>query len=847
MAYLMIAVIQENKKIVGYRIFDIGSKKQFMDVPADNIKQVMLSGKAEVLNLGIQNDEIVGTNGSIERYPRLASGGVLVSQTSPLMIISQLGDVGYTVVDYKGQVKKARTGEVVEYAKQSGIANGKVVMKDNIEFISSITGAYPIEKISPSKVKNDAETVRAHIALQGPTNTAGNSTTAKNTQIEVEDEIEDSDVFDVMTDDQKKVLRGYYVWYTVDKYKDLAKSIRLDIGLGKTELLAGLRGDHEWEFGGVWDNGWKGACKCTLKHDIRYEYYAVPVDDRDNKDAWIIFGSVCAADFFNIDKDDMNKLVKTRHIMSQELKLISDILANGQERLYIAKTPMIYAILRKLESKEKILEAFGDKIGYALLSFIVVKLPLPMSLIIECTKAISSRIPDFFLTVFPEYSAGIKEIYYNSDTPSLMAGGKEYLDFVATTKIEGDYAYDPLNDEIKRRDIGAYNKNTRYVRERLLSKLRSKALCRDFNYEELDNLLYCVSELIKHKQETVDKFKGTEYTANKNAKISNSARRMIEEPGIDGILRTGITTIYNSVLMADGNNVYQTRPVYYDNVEKRVANQRYIKYLRNELNSVEGQTFTDLLDKFYSSCLDIDSEKEVAQAKREEAEKERIKKEEAEREKQRALREASRIAKEESEKIRLANLDRENKERAAKALEIAKEKAASVTSKPIESNKAEPVGNELDRLRELMNKHPELNSPGIEIAESILSRGKTYDDMSPKEKWRIDVTLKVFEEADLDAAPVVKEKSGTAPVPATVPTPVSEVGAENKNYNLAEHPEINAKVQRIVSIADSVEMQEVIKQLPNVLKIAYTISKYNKASDKQLKHIYKAIEILDQA
>ena len=847
MAYLMIAVIQKDKKVVGYRVFDAESRKEFRDVPAADLKQVIQSGKAEVLNLGIQNDELVGTNGSIERYPRL-SNGILLNETSPLVVLNQLGDVGYTVVDYNGVVKRAKTSDVVEYAKKSGIANGKVVMKDNIEFISSIAGTYTMERIVASKIKNDAETVRAHIALQGSTNNAGNNIVTKHTKVEVEDEIEDSDVFDVMTDDQKAVLKGYYVWYTVEKYKELAKNIRFDIGLGKAERLAELRGDHEWEFGGVWDNGYTGIGKCTMNHDIRYEYYAVPTDDRDNKDAWIIFGVVCAADFFNIKPEDMSNLGKTRTIMSQELKLISDILANEQERLYIAKTPMLYSILRKLNSKEKILEAFGEKMGYALLSFIVVKLPLPMSLIIECTKAIATRVPDFLISVFPEYTRAIREIYYSSNTPTLIAGGKEYLNFMVTNKIEGDYAYDPLNDEIKRRDIGAYNKQTRYMRERLLSAIRSKVLCRDFTYEELESYLYCVNELVQHEKEIVSKFKGTDYTDNKSAKVSNTSKRMMVEPGLDSVLRAGLVTIYNSVLMADGHNLYQSKPVYFDTTVKMISNHRYINYLKGDLKSVEGQPFTEALDKLYTNCLGGDLEKErLRKVEEDRKEKERLENERLEQErieKEKVLREQERQDREDREKIRIDRLAREKREREAKALELSEARANNaIDTKADEKeaiNKSEKPEDKTNKLKSLIDKHPGVIADGVEIAKSILDYGKDYDALSPKQKWRIDNTIKIYERAATNEA--VQGDPSTQTIPAG-----NVDDEENKSYKLDEHPEINTKVQRVIKLADSVEMQEVLKKHPHVLKIAYTITRSNKASDKQLKHINKAIELIDQA
>ena len=137
-----------------------------------------------------------------------------------------------------------------------------------------------------------------------------------------------------------------------------------------------------------------------------------------------------------------------------------------------------------------------------------------------------------------------------------------------------------------------------------------------------------------------------------------------------------------------------------------------------------------------------------------------------------------------------------------------------------------------------MEKHKEFtdNSKdyGINVAKDIVSRDRTFDKLSNKQQWRINQTLKIYE--DLDSG-----KSKTA----------DDTGAKsntvNNVYMLNEHPEIKDKVEKVQSKADSVEMQEVLKVTPNVLKICYSIIRYGKASDRQMKHVNKALDIIDQA
>ena len=72
MNLFMIAVIKQNKQIIGYRLLDVDEKPaKHMDVPVANALQVLKSGAATVNNIEVQGDSIVGTNGSIERYTEI--------------------------------------------------------------------------------------------------------------------------------------------------------------------------------------------------------------------------------------------------------------------------------------------------------------------------------------------------------------------------------------------------------------------------------------------------------------------------------------------------------------------------------------------------------------------------------------------------------------------------------------------------------------------------------------------------------------------------------------------------------------------------------------------------------
>lgn len=782
MKLLMIAVVRRsksNKSIEGFRIFDINNKK-YMNVPMDSVKQVLLDGKASVDNLGLIRGEVVGTNGVLDRYPIIDLKGQLIGDMSPLVIINQIGTVGYTVVDYKGCVKRARALDIVEYAKKEGIANGKVVSKDNIEYISSITGTYDIENVPEGTMKSGGESIIS-VGISNKSR-KGKSKLEKDTEVDVDVTIDETDVFNIMTENQKNVLKDYYIWYTVDQYKAMAKSIRFDIAPGKAEVLARIRGEHEWEFAGAWDTGFKGADQCTLKHPLRYVYYAAPTDSRQDRDTWIKFGSTCAADFFSISKEDMTKLQKTMNMVTSEIELMSDVLTNKEENDYILKAEMLYDIIRRLGDKDRIFKMFGGKVGRTLIQFIAVGLPFPMSLVIEAANQIRKDRKGFFMELFPDYEVAIDEILLSYNSTYVVSGARMYLDFILDNKIEGKYGYNPLDrDQKERRDIGRYNKDTRNERYSFLRGLRLRVLCDEFNLQEVENLLFSLDKLIKSKDYIVSELGDIEEDASKHRKFAERFIGNGHEFEEDQVLRS---VIFNSLMVCDvcsrdgygrfrkfseqyGTTDYLSiKEVRYD-IERLALNQ-------GRLNSLIRQ---------YEHFSD-DWKKKL---------------EEAERELAKMYEEDSKEAVEDKD---------EDKDNGSGAVEEKKDK--------------------LEILQNLMEKYPDVEEDyGVKVAKDIIKKEKSYKRLSSRQKWRIDNTIDIY----MGRAGHKQEEK-------------QEI-QENKRYLLSEHKDIERKVNKIIKKSDDDDMQKVLKEVPNAIKIAQTINRYKRASDKQMKHINKAIEMLE--
>ena len=142
-------IVSNSNKTIGFRLID-SDTKQTKDVPLNNIKSVLAEGKLQIDNLSLKHNTVIGSNGTIDRLPKVADGQLI--GRSALIILSQLDDGGYKVSDYKGTVLNMINTDILKYAKVHGIANGKVVYKDGKEFISSIDGTYAMENTESKHV-----------------------------------------------------------------------------------------------------------------------------------------------------------------------------------------------------------------------------------------------------------------------------------------------------------------------------------------------------------------------------------------------------------------------------------------------------------------------------------------------------------------------------------------------------------------------------------------------------------------------------------------------------------------------------------------------------------------------
>ena len=109
-----------------------------------SVKSVIAGKKAEVYNAKISGGELRGENGALSRYCKIGTDGKpLEPNKLPIVIINEMNLTHYNVSDFQGNVRMLTLAETLMLAKKFGIANGKVVSRDNREYISAISGYYP--------------------------------------------------------------------------------------------------------------------------------------------------------------------------------------------------------------------------------------------------------------------------------------------------------------------------------------------------------------------------------------------------------------------------------------------------------------------------------------------------------------------------------------------------------------------------------------------------------------------------------------------------------------------------------------------------------------------------------
>lgn len=141
-----------NDNIISYRIKGSGQfKGKVIDVNKEQLIGVLTKVPDAIDNIKLTNGDIEFTNGSSKRYTNLNNLG---TGNDSLVILNKytLKSKGnmpiYILCDFKGETMVADEAMAVVYMRRFGIANGKLVNRENKVIISSIQGEYPTQDLS---------------------------------------------------------------------------------------------------------------------------------------------------------------------------------------------------------------------------------------------------------------------------------------------------------------------------------------------------------------------------------------------------------------------------------------------------------------------------------------------------------------------------------------------------------------------------------------------------------------------------------------------------------------------------------------------------------------------------
>ena len=139
---LIASIRGKNDKLIGLRLLDVDTNKN-IDTSIESVIKAITSG-TKVEGIAYDNNSIVWTNGSIERYSSIKNG--LLSGKSSLVILEQITNgnntIGYKVCDWNGNMLKLPLNDVIRYGKDNGIANGCLKNINGTTIVSSIAGEY---------------------------------------------------------------------------------------------------------------------------------------------------------------------------------------------------------------------------------------------------------------------------------------------------------------------------------------------------------------------------------------------------------------------------------------------------------------------------------------------------------------------------------------------------------------------------------------------------------------------------------------------------------------------------------------------------------------------------------
>ena len=299
---------------------------------------------------------------------------------------------------------------------------------------------------------------------------------------ELEDEFEDfysrydednARFYGHLTSEQADAFRNFSRWYTKVAFSS-ANSLRLKLATlkgykaKKTQKLIQLSGVDNWEFDGMEVGVRQGDFECSLGHKLKNCYYAINQTklEKTGEAEYIQFGIVCVKDFFDLDENAIKGLNKATSFLMTSKNELCEIYDNGRESEVDKTLTPLKQLIKELRANGKqqwiydtdyqLLEVYDSIINSGLL--------LPKPLVYRICNNLAKvgvkewfgyLVPDYPFTEYEESNSYYRGTAWNDleqdRTISTRFLGNHLVDaiglflrFYFTTKLCGEeYSYDP--------------------------------------------------------------------------------------------------------------------------------------------------------------------------------------------------------------------------------------------------------------------------------------------------------------------------------------------------------------------------------------------------------------------
>lgn len=345
-------------------------------------------------------------------------------------------------------------------------------------------------------------------------------------------------LYSMLTEQQKDVLKRYYLWSSQILFEGAPTkgSLQITKKVSKRELdkqhkLDNLRNQgQDWVYAGFIDLGYHGAGHCTFGHALRYEHFAWDVSAANlDEDFWgadmesvnwdrinalidsghvIKFGIDCIGDFFDVPKEVLSAIKSVQAKSLAEMEQMCKILLNSMVAQNVKNSFGVFEMLADQvlaeESRSKLLGK-KDKGNYALMMFYKefkkYGMIYPRSLVKRVQDVFLSRKSHKYLNNGKSrYSGGLSVTTLNADvikrnlnrikgvdTQALakVAGesplrsyasiGRLYLENLFFIQSAGIYGYNPYSEIARDRDEGGNSEVARRFFNRITGTTDSDA------------------------------------------------------------------------------------------------------------------------------------------------------------------------------------------------------------------------------------------------------------------------------------------------------------------------------------------------------------------------------------